>query len=171
MQWQFFPRTSPTPEFLHETLRVFEEAHPDISSADRDNDDRMGSNDVLERLRHDLKELGYLVEVGKKSQDKIRVPVLFGSEGKVDKGFDADAWNKETKTVIEVEAGRAWANNQFLKDIFQASVMDEVEYLVIAVRSVYRGKRDFDEISKWLEIIYLTNRIELDLKGILLVGY
>ncbi len=171
MQWQFFPRTSPTPKFLHETLRVFEEAHPDISSADRDNDDRMSSNDVLARLRHGLVELGYLVEVGKKSQDKIKVPVLFGSEGKVDKAFEADGWNKETKTVIEVEAGRARVNNQFLKDIFQASVMDEVEYLVIAVRSVYRGTRDFDEISKWLEIIYLTNRIDLDLKGILLVGY
>ena len=54
---------------------------------------------------------------------------------------------------------------------FQASVMDEVEYLVIAVRSVYRGTRDSDEISKWLEIIFLTNRIDLDLKRILLVGY
>ena len=35
------------------------------------------------------------------------------------------------------EAGRAVYNNQFLKDIFQACMMFEVEYLVIAVLNEY----------------------------------
>lgn len=167
MQWQFYPRTSPTPHFLLETLKVFEEAHPDISSERHD----MKSDGVLSVVRPGLEKLNYQVETSKKAEGKIKVPVLFGSEGKVDKAFEADAWNKGSKTVIEVEAGRAYVNNQFLKDIFQASVMDDVEYLVVAVRIKYKKNKDFELISKWLEIIYLTNRIKLDLKGILLVGY
>ena len=131
----------------------------------------MKSDGVLSVVRPGLEKLNYQVETSKKAEGKIKVPVLFGSEGKVDKAFEADAWNKGSKTVIEVEAGRAYVNNQFLKDIFQASVMDDVEYLVVAVRIKYKKNKDFELISKWLEIIYLTNRIKLDLKGILLVGY
>jgi hypothetical protein len=33
--------------------------------------------------------------------------------------------------VLEVEAGRAYRNNQFLKDIFQACMMPYVEYLML----------------------------------------
>ena len=53
--------------------------------------------------------------------------------GKLDKYFEADGLNAEYKTVIEVEAGRGYANNQFLKDLFQASVMHNIDYLIIAV--------------------------------------
>ena len=61
------------------------------------------------------------------------MPVLYGNNGKVDKAFEADAYHVEQCFVVEVEAGRATANNQFLKDLFQACMMDEVKYLCIAV--------------------------------------
>ena len=49
--------------------------------------------------------------------------------------FEADAYHKKYKTVIEVEAGRALVNYQFLKDIFQASMMVDTDYLVLAVET------------------------------------
>ena len=59
--------------------------------------------------------------------------------GKVEKYFDADAVDRERKLVLEVEAGRAIVNNQFLKDLFQACMMRDIDYLAIAVRKIYRG--------------------------------
>ena len=62
-------------------------------------------------------------------------------------------------------------NYQFLKDIFQASMMMETDYIILAVRNLYLGKNDYEKIQKFIEVIYLTNKIKLDLKGIILVGY
>ena len=96
---------------------------------------------------------------------------MFGLGNQIDKCFNADALSKDGKIVIEVEAGRATENNQFLKDIFQASMMFEVEYLVVAVRNVYRGHKDFNIIYTFLETLYISNRLHLPLKGVLLIGY
>lgn len=87
--------------------------------------------------------------------------------------------SEDGKIVIEVEAGRAVFNNQFLKDIFQACMMFEVEYLVIAVLNEYHFKvngservsHDYDSIRTFLETLYVSNRLQLPLKGILLIGY
>ena len=81
--------------------------------------------------------------------------------------------------MIEVEAGRAVRNNQFLKDVFQACMMYEVEYLVIAVLNEYKfnsnGSQivayDYKEVRTFLETLYISNRLQLPLKGILLIGY
>ena len=77
--------------------------------------------------------------------------------------------------VIEVEAGRAVRNNQFLKDIFQACMMFDIEYLVIAVLNEYTGggaiTHDYNEVKTFLETLYVSNRLRLPLKGILLIGY
>ena len=79
--------------------------------------------------------------------------------------------SSDGRIVIEVEAGRATENNQFLKDLFQACMMFNVEYLVIAVRNIYRNHNDFEIIYTFLETLYISNRIQLPLKGILLIGY
>lgn len=50
-------------------------------------------------------------------------------------------------------------------------MMFSVEYLVIAVRNIYRNHNDFERIYPFLETMYITNRIKLPLKGILLIGY
>ena len=105
------------------------------------------------------------------ANQKINVPVLFGLNNANDKYFNADALSDDGKIVIEVEAGRAVDNNQFLKDIFQACMMFDVEYLIIAVRNNYRGADDFAKIYAFLETMYVSNRIILPLKGILLIGY
>lgn len=101
----------------------------------------------------------------------IKVPVLFGRNGSLEKYFEADCYNPKVKVVIEIEAGRAVTNYQFLKDIFQASVMHDVDYLTIAVRNIYRKQKDFDIATNFLDTLYALNRLELPLKGILVIGY
>ena len=134
---------------------------------------------MLSFVRPGLEKLGFRVEKGKGRDDKIGVPVLFGENNAIDKSFYADALSGDNRIVVEVEAGRATANNQFLKDIFQASMMFEVEYLVIAVMNEYKFKirgvehtnYDFQTIRTFLETLYVSNRLQLPLKGILLIGY
>ena len=149
-----------------------EDYSEEIDSTKNDNnDDRLSSDKVLSILEGKFTALGYRVEKSKKSIDKVRIPVLYGELGKEELAFEADAFHKEWKTVIEVEAGRAFLNYQFLKDIFQASMMMDTNYLILAVRNLYKGKNDFSKIKSFIEVIYLTNKIKLDLKGIILVGY
>lgn len=132
---------------------------------------QLPSNEVLRILSGDIAALGYKVEMGKKAVDKIKVPVLFGRNGSLEKYFEADCYNPKAKVVIEIEAGRAVTNYQFLKDIFQASVMHDVDYLTIAVRNIYRKQKDFDIVTNFLDTLYASNRLELPLKGILVIGY
>lgn len=167
INWQFFPKSRIIPEHLKDVLDVFECNERLISSEENN----YGSNEVLEFVRSSLEELKFQIEKSKKSNDKIKVPVLFGQNGKLEKYFDADGYNKENKTVIEVEAGRAVTNYQFLKDLFQACMMYEVDYLVIAIRKDYRGNPDFQNVITFFETLYASGRLQLPLKGILIIGY
>jgi hypothetical protein len=99
------------------------------------------SNEVLEAVRKHLVEAGFEVEAGKRQDEKLCVPVLFGRGGAPEKSFDADAYHRGGGFVLEVEAGRGVVNNQFLKDLFQACMMHEVKYLAIAIRQVTEATR------------------------------
>jgi hypothetical protein len=89
------------------------------------------------------------VETSKKAEHKIRVPVLFGLNGKLEKSFEADAYHEAEGFVVEVEAGRGVVNNQFLKDLFQACMMHNVSTLAIAVRNAYRRNNDFEYVVRF----------------------
>ena len=104
-------------------MSVFEKHNNEIDSEKHTYD----SNGVLEIIRNDL-ENGYEVETSKKERKENTCSCFIWNDGKLDKYFEADGLNAEFKTVIEVEAGRGYANNQFLKDLFQASVMHDIDY-------------------------------------------
>jgi hypothetical protein len=165
--WQFFPKSRVIPKHLQDVLSVFD-LKENLISSDLHN---YSSNEVLENVRVLLEGLEYKIEKSKKSNDKIKVPVLFGQNGKLEKYFDADGYNIGNKTVIEVEAGRAVTNYQFLKDLFQACMMYEVDYLVIAVRKDYRGNPDFQNVITFFDTLYASGRLQLPLNGILIIGY
>ncbi|MBY8963982.1 hypothetical protein KJK34_14580 [Flavobacterium sp. D11R37] len=167
IRYQFFPRSQGITPKIKLVIDCFEKNHDEITSSAHN----LNSNEVLEVLRDDLQKAYYTVETGKTRDQKIHVPVLFGYNNNIDKSFNADALSEDGKIVIEVEAGRAVDNNQFLKDIFQACMMFEVEYLIIAVRNTYRGADDFIKVYTFLETLYISNRLILPLKGILLIGY
>ena len=156
---------------MQNVVSIFEKNFIEIDSEKHTYD----SNGVLEIVRSDLEKNGYQVETSKKKEGKIHVPVLFGMNGKLDKYFEADGLNAEYKTVIEVEAGRGYANNQFLKDLFQAIVMHNIDYLIIAVRNIYKTRssksKDFEKIMSFIDTLYASERLVLPLKGILILGY
>lgn len=167
IKFQFFPRSQGITPEIEKIIYCFNNVDEEISSSRHNH----SSNTVLEYLKNHLEEIDFIVETGKTHKEKIHVPVLFGLNDEIDKSFNADALSKDGKIVIEVEAGRAVDNNQFLKDIFQACMMFEVEYLVIAVRNDYRGSDDFRKVYTFLETLYISSRLHLPLKGILLIGY
>lgn len=167
-RWQYFPKSDRCPDFLLSVIGVFDDA---ISVMGSMQNEGQSSNQALEKVRKGLEELGFQVERGKLASQKIRVPVLYGQNGRIDKAFEADAYHSENKVVIEVEAGRGVTNYQFLKDLFQACVMQEVDYLVIAVRQNYRGSDDYQKVVTFIETLYASTRFTLPLKGIQIIGY
>jgi hypothetical protein len=166
--WQYFPKHSKTSDFLLKLVHVFEAQLLNIASHENVG---QSSDEVLAKLRPSLEDMGFTVEAGKKSDMKIKVPVLYGRNGRVEKSFDADAYHPDEKVVLEVEAGRGVTNYQFLKDLFQACVMQDVDNLAIAVRRDYRGAKDFETVCTFLETLYASNRLVLPLAGVLVIGY
>lgn len=166
--WQYFPKHSPAPSALMSVIQCFNDVEQQIQSKDNVG---QTSNEVLAKLRPGLQSIGFQVETGKTTEAKIKVPVLFGANGKVEKSFEADGYNPSEKIVIEVEAGRGVVNFQFLKDLFQACVMQDVDYAVIAVRNDYRGSDDFSKVVSFLETLYASQRLRLPLSGVLIIGY
>ena len=183
INWSYFPKTDPIPEELKEAINIFEKnfkkidtitAESIIAKSDKkrkDTPEALESNDVLKILTQDFLDANYKIETSKKKTDKIRIPVLFGEKGSTTQAFEPDGWHDENKIVLEIERGRAYANNQFLKDIFETSVMVNIDYLVLAVSNLYKDSKDYEKIVSWLDTLYATNRIKLSLKGILLIGY
>ena len=164
---QFFPVNKKTPEHLVSVIKVFNEYEDKINSHKH----KLDSNAVLEILRKNLEGVGFRIETGKKKNEKIKIPVLFGENGRIIKSFDVDGYHEEFKTVLEVEAGRGVTNNQFLKDFFEACIMVNVDYCIIAVRDTYLKQKDFEKVKDFFDSMYVSGRMNIPLKGLLIVGY
>ncbi|MDR3235572.1 MAG: hypothetical protein LBT48_02450 [Prevotellaceae bacterium] len=167
LQYQLFPRSFGINAEVEAVINCFEKNYEAIKSPNN----TLNSDGVLKIISGALKALGFSVEESKANVDKIKVPVLFSLNNRIDKSFDADAVSADGKIVLEVEAGRAYVNNQFLKDVFQACMMPSVDYLMLAVRNDYRGNDDFSKIFQFFETLYINGRLQLPLKGIVLIGY
>ena len=68
-------------------------------------------------------------------------------------------------------AGRGVMNNQFLKDFFEACIMVDVDYCIIAVRDTYLKQKDFEKVKDFFDSMYASGRMNIPLKGLLIVGY
>lgn len=167
INWMYFPLSDEIKPIGLRLIEVFKSKAADIASDSHE----LNSNAVLAILGDLLALEGFKVESGKKKVEKISVPVLFGLNGKIEKHFDADAYAQNESFVLEIEAGRAVSNNQFLKDLFQACMMHEVKYLAIAVRLDYRKNKDFEQVCKFFETLYASGRLKLPLLGVLVIGY
>lgn len=130
IQYQYFPKRCRTPDNLLQLVNIFCAKEDEITSSKN----KLQRDDVLRIVSDDIAALGYQVERGKKAAEK-KIPVLFGLNGTLEKYFEVDCYHPDTKVVVEIEAGRAVVNYQFLKDIFEGCVMSDVDYLVIAVRN------------------------------------
>ena len=150
---------------------------PRISTVDQ----RTGvhSDDVLLELAPGLRQLGYAVEASRSRADRIRRPVLFGSNGRAEVSYDIDAFHEGDGIVVEVEAGRAASNNATYRNIIRASLILDAAYLVLLLPMAYRfttrGKLTavpvFAHALDLLSALYASQRLPLPLRGVLLVGY
>jgi hypothetical protein len=167
INYQLFPKSQQISSDLLAVVNVFQTNEDVISSKTQE----LSSNEVLAVVADGLEKIGFTIEKSKRKDDKIKIPVLFGRNGNLEKSFDADGVNLTTKTVIEVEAGRGVTNYQFLKDLFQACMMQEIDVLIIAIRNNYKGNSDFETVVTFFDTLYVSGRVTLPLKRILIIGY
>lgn len=173
IQWISFPLSKPPTEIGKKIVGCFEAVHDKIET-ESGHVPHLKSNDVLTQVRPELEELGFEVERGKR-KGAINVPVLYGERGQVKEEYPTDAWHKSEKCVLEVEAGRTVANNAFLKDLFEATLMTEIDHLVIACPIVYRTRdyeqRPYDIVTAFFNTANSSHRWTTPLKSILVIGY
>jgi hypothetical protein len=81
LRYQLFPRSFGITEQVGRAIKCFENNFHLIDSAEFN----YSSNEVLEIVRNDLESIGFKIEKSKKQDDKIRIPVLFGLNNKIDK--------------------------------------------------------------------------------------
>lgn len=171
INWTYFTKNKRPDKISECVVKAFESVAADIDSTTH----KYISDEVLAIVRPKLEGTGFVVEQSKRKKDKVAVPVLFGQNGKIEKSFEADAYMEDAHYVVEVEAGRAVANYQFLKDFFEASTMSDVDKLCIAVRNVYSTgsmtSNDFKKVCTFFEAMYASGRLGIPLSGILIVGY
>lgn len=168
------PGTTSVPTHLLDILGVFEKYNDKIDSAQN----KHRSDKVLSYLQAELQGLEYQVETSKKKVGRIEIPIHDG-DGRLVRHINPDARHLGYRTIIEVEAGRAVDNNQYLKDLVWAATIPEVDYLALAVRKFYSKndkksnrqttQRDYEKIAADLSAI--SHHLQLPLKGVLLIGY
>ena len=170
--WKFYPTRLPAPDWARGVIDVFAQARGAIDS---EANSGVTSDDCLAVVGSGLGTLGFDIEGGKKAAQKIRRPVLFGENGKTEVSYEVDGFHSDHKIALEVEAGRGAANNADYRDLIRASLMMDVDYLILAMMLEYRaGKqkiRSYEQTRKRLNAIYASDRLKLPLKGVLLVGY
>lgn len=164
IKYKIFPNSCEITPQLRHIINLFESVNAKCPSAE-----------ILEQIRPSLQSEGYEVKTGRAVKCQVKVPVCSRNNKILDE-FSVDAINKGYGIVLKIEAGRGTQNNEFLKDIFQACMMNKVEYLVIAVLNEYTfGKNqksyDYEKVTSFLNTLYENDRLKLPLKGILIIGY
>ena len=187
--YTFDNKVEQIPVFLEDVVKVFKRNQKKIDSTLEETMHK-SSNEVLKEITNSLKRLDYDVEEGKKKKIEIRIE----EDSSNHKKFNVDALHRTEKIIIEVEAGVAVANNNFLKDIMECEIISSKgkvfvkgtkrdlknPYLIIAVKNKYHFKskknnkfttnKDYKNIVKWLRDFESSN-LKLNIEGILLIGY
>lgn len=176
IRFSTFPRTQTPPEFICDVVDVFERHSDEIGTAQLEKG--LTSDQALAVLRADLVSLGFDVEAGKRTEDKIKRPVFFGENAQPDLQYEVDAWHSQWRAGLEVEAGRAWMGNAIYRDLIQALVMVEMDHLLLAVPQSYKyntgGRatfsRDYENTTSVAQALYGHSRINMPF-SLCVIGY
>lgn len=176
IRFSTFPRTEPPPGFVQEVVATFRDHENEIAT--EINDKGLKSDDVLNVLGPDLRDLGFQIEASKKKVDKIERPVFFGENGIPTLRYEIDGYHPDWKCGLEVEAGRGWMGNAVYRDLIQAAVMVGIDYLCLAVSNMYKYKssgrpatsRDYENARQLAEALYGHSRLHLPY-NLVLIGY
>lgn len=175
-RWMFYPQTSHPPVWATKLVEVFQAHRSQIDSTSRKRGVALESDDVLRIITPELEGLGYAVEKGKTSQGRIYRPVFFEEFGNPGKTYNIDAYHRDLRVGLEVEAGRGTKGNAVYRDLIQTSLLVDVDYLALAVLNEYKYGTSGIEYSykvtkEILDAIYGSRRLSLPMEGILLIGY
>jgi len=173
-RWIFFPRSDSPPAWVSPIVSVFAGLQSKLDTVHQHNK----SDAALSLLRPQLETAGYHVEGGAHEKTIYR-PVHFGEQGKADREYQIDAYHPELRVGLEVEAGRSIRGNAIYRDIIQASLMVDLDYLALAIPLRYRfngkGKpfedKPYEHGLTVFDAIYASERFRLPLKGVLFIGY
>lgn len=176
IRFSTFPRTAPPQDFVRSVVTAFV-AHEDaIGTAKRKTE--LESNAVLGVLRDSLINLGFDVESGKRNDQKIARPVYFGENGIPTLEYQIDAYHPQWRCGLEIEAGRAWKGNAIYRDLIQALIMVQVDYLILAVPNQYRynlkgrpvASPDYDNTISVVDALFGHSRIAFPY-NLAVIGY
>jgi hypothetical protein len=118
------------------------------------------------------------VEGGKRKEQKIECPVFYGENSVPIIHYQIDAYHPAWKCTLEVEAGRAWMGHAVYRDLIQASVMVNVDHIVLVVPLSYKyttGGRltvnlDYDYTCNLASALYGHTRFRLPY-SLIVLGY
>jgi hypothetical protein len=176
LRFTSFPRTKPPPSFIAELIGVFRKHEADISTITLTKG--LTSDQVLHEIAEDILALGFLVESGKISGHKIERPVFYGENGEPSLRYEIDAYQQKWRCGLEVEAGRGILGNAIFRDLFQAMVMVDVDYLCVAVPNSYKYKAKgrprtssyYDKAVSIADALYGHSRVAMPY-GLTVIGY
>jgi hypothetical protein len=176
IRYSTFPRTELPPIFTEALVAIFQAKENQIATAALQKG--LTSNAVLDVLRSELETLGFDVERGKMIGDKIKRPVFFGENGVPALQYEVDAFHREWRCGLEIEAGRASEGNAIYRDLIQALVMVELDCLVLAVPNGYRRKslgravvsKDYDRTCAVADALFGHSRIRIPYR-LVVIGY
>lgn len=171
-----YPKTNPPPGFVLEVANVFRKNESGVATKSLKKG--LTSDKVLQMLRPDLESLGFEVESGKKKDEKIHRPVLFGEDGVPQLRYEIDAYHSAHRCGLEVEAGRGWMGNAVYRDLILAGLMVGVDHLIIAVANEYWYKtggkdlvnKDYDYAKNLADTVFSQGRLNLPY-GLTILGY
>lgn len=174
--WIYYPNRTRPPEWVHDFIAVVRDSRTDIDSVKVAS---LVSDHVLSYLRPGLQQLGYQVEAGKKMEDRIRRPVLFGPSGDARVTYEVDAVHDGLGILVEVEAGRGARGNAVYRDLIRTSLIVDARYLVLGVMREYHhlssGRKvivnSYADTRDQIDAIFASGRLELPFEGVLLFGY
>jgi hypothetical protein len=140
--------------------------------------DGLESNQVLAIIGPDLAGLGFEVEMGRRADQKVDRPVLFGENGIPTVRYQIDGYHPTWKCGFQVEAGRAWMGNAVYKDLIQACVMVDVDYLCLAVPNTYKYRsggrhivsKDYENTRNLADALYGHTRLRFPYR-LITIGY
>jgi hypothetical protein len=171
-----FPLTAPPPPFVREVVEVFRRAETTISTSALKKG--LVSDEVLAAVGPALRDLGFEIELGKGSNERIERPVFYGENGVPQLRYLIDAYHSGWRCGLEVEAARAWMGNAVYRDIVQALVMVEVDHLILSVPNGYRFRsnkretvsKDYDNTVAVARAVWGHRRVQMPY-GLTVLGY
>src|SRR3954452_22168681 len=107
------------------------------------------------------------VKGGRKAEDKLRRPALFGEFGSEERTYEVDAFHGELGIALEIEASRGAQGNAIYRDLIQTSLLIDARFLALAVLIEYRFKSsgkvvsspDYRKTISLMDAIYASDRL------------